>query len=85
MVFFLSPDYVFLKYWGPLTCFLSALIFYEYAITFNNEVRLIWRRRITAASVLFFLNRYIMILDNIVTLISFPAMSNRVSSEDLCS
>ncbi|KAI0323966.1 hypothetical protein GY45DRAFT_1263739, partial [Cubamyces sp. BRFM 1775] len=57
------------------------LIFYEYAITFSKEVRLIWRRRITAASVLFFLNRYVMIADNIVTLISYPAMSDRVSTE----
>ncbi|KAH9896095.1 hypothetical protein C8Q73DRAFT_745200 [Cubamyces lactineus] len=61
----------------------AALIFYEYAITFNNEVRLIWRRRITAASVLYFLNRYIMILDNIVTLISFPAMCSALAWIDV--
>lgn len=56
-----------------------ALIFYEYAITIDNEVRLIWRRRITGASVIFFLNRYIMIADSIITIASFPAMSNLVS------
>ncbi|KAH9896100.1 hypothetical protein C8Q73DRAFT_789883 [Cubamyces lactineus] len=57
----------------------ATLIFYEYGITINNEVRLIWRRKVTGASVLFVLNRYIMIMDNIITLASFPAMSNRNS------
>ncbi|KAJ8495505.1 hypothetical protein ONZ51_g1676 [Trametes cubensis] len=55
----------------------ATLIFYEYGITINSEVRLIWRRKVTGASILFVLNRYIMIMDNIVTLASFPAMSNR--------
>ncbi|KAI0660005.1 hypothetical protein C8Q70DRAFT_913775, partial [Cubamyces menziesii] len=59
------------------------LIFYEYGITINSEVRLIWRRKVTGASILFVLNRYIMIMDNIVTLASFPAMSNRVSLSHL--
>ncbi|KAI0323971.1 hypothetical protein GY45DRAFT_1332051 [Cubamyces sp. BRFM 1775] len=56
----------------------ATLIFYEYGITINQEVRLIWRRKVTGASVLFVVNRYIMIMDNIITLASFPAMSNRV-------
>ncbi|KAI0325606.1 hypothetical protein GY45DRAFT_1260568 [Cubamyces sp. BRFM 1775] len=56
----------------------AALIFHEYFITFDSEVRLIWRRRITGASVLFFLNRYIMIFDNVITLASYPARTDLV-------
>ncbi|KAI0659997.1 hypothetical protein C8Q70DRAFT_1053251 [Cubamyces menziesii] len=54
----------------------AALIFHEYFITLDSEVRLIWRRRITGASILFFLNRYIMIFDNVITLASYPARTD---------
>ncbi|KAH9896105.1 hypothetical protein C8Q73DRAFT_644233 [Cubamyces lactineus] len=56
----------------------AALIFHEYFITLDSEVRLIWRRRTTGASVLFFLNRYIMIFDNVITLASYPARTDNV-------
>ncbi|EJF66367.1 hypothetical protein DICSQDRAFT_18633, partial [Dichomitus squalens LYAD-421 SS1] len=45
----------------------SALILYEYLLTFNMEVRLVWRRKFTAATVLFLLNRYIFIVRYFMT------------------
>ncbi|KAI0707182.1 hypothetical protein C8Q76DRAFT_860360 [Earliella scabrosa] len=43
-----------------------VLIFYEYAITFNKEVELFWRRKITLASVLFLVNRYVPLAVNVL-------------------
>lgn len=43
---------------GSFTLAASALCCYEYVITLDEEMRCIWRRRISAASVLFVLNRY---------------------------
>ena len=37
---------------------MTALAFYEYTITFQSEVRLVWKRRMTGASVIFLLMRY---------------------------
>ncbi|OSD02256.1 hypothetical protein PYCCODRAFT_1425384 [Trametes coccinea BRFM310] len=54
----------------------ASLIFHEYLITFDSEVRLIWRRKITGATILFFLNRYIMILQNAITLVTYFPVSN---------
>ena len=35
-----------------------ALIFYEYIITFGQEVELFWRGKLTGAVILFMANRY---------------------------
>ncbi|EIW53058.1 uncharacterized protein TRAVEDRAFT_107339, partial [Trametes versicolor FP-101664 SS1] len=52
--------------------------FYEYAITLDSEVRLIWRRKITGASIIFFLNRYLLVLQNALTVASFWPISTSV-------
>ncbi|KAH9850484.1 hypothetical protein C2E23DRAFT_887375 [Lenzites betulinus] len=54
----------------------GAVIFHEYALTFESEVRLIWRRKITGASIIFFLNRYIMLFQNAITIASYWPWSN---------
>ena len=36
----------------------TALVVFEYIITFGTEVQLFWGRRVTGASILFFINRY---------------------------
>ncbi|KAM5536323.1 hypothetical protein V8D89_010015, partial [Ganoderma adspersum] len=38
-----------------------ALVVYEYLVTIGNEVQLFWGREITGASILFFVNRYMML------------------------
>ncbi|KAL1938040.1 hypothetical protein VTO73DRAFT_12051 [Trametes versicolor] len=53
----------------------ATVIFYEYAITLDSEVRLIWRRKITGASIIFFLNRYLLVLQNALTVASFWPIS----------
>ncbi len=58
----------------------AAVIFYEYAITLDSEVRLIWRRKITGASVIFFLNRSLLVLQNALTVASFWPFSTPVRS-----
>lgn len=39
-------------------CISSALVFFEYFITLRQEVDNVWRRKLSAASLLFILNRY---------------------------
>ncbi|GJE89146.1 hypothetical protein PsYK624_052400 [Phanerochaete sordida] len=39
-----------------------ALIVYDYVITLDQEVNNVWRRKFTAASLLFYVNRYLSIL-----------------------
>ncbi|OJT13584.1 hypothetical protein TRAPUB_9865 [Trametes pubescens] len=54
----------------------SAVVFYEYVISFDDEVRLVWRRKITGASVIFFLNRYLLVLQSVITVASYWPVSN---------
>ncbi|KAI0641610.1 hypothetical protein C8Q79DRAFT_1014055 [Trametes meyenii] len=57
---------------------LATLIFYEYLITFEDEFRLIWRGKLTGASVIFVLNRYIMVVQNAITMASVAPLPNTV-------
>lgn len=50
---------------------LAVLFCYEYAITFDEEVRCVWKRRISGASVLFILNRYIMLVASLASIVKF--------------
>ncbi|KAI0667148.1 hypothetical protein C8Q78DRAFT_982484 [Trametes maxima] len=56
----------------------ATLILYEYCITLDSEIRLIWRRKITGASVIFFINRYLMVLRESITVASFWPISDPV-------
>ncbi|PIL30402.1 hypothetical protein GSI_07588 [Ganoderma sinense ZZ0214-1] len=38
-----------------------VLILYDYYLTFGAEVELFWKKKISRASVLFFLNRYLVL------------------------
>ncbi|KAL1942950.1 hypothetical protein VTO73DRAFT_4621 [Trametes versicolor] len=53
-----------------------AFLTYEILITFDREVALVWRRKFTGASVLFFLNRYLPILVNVLNLASSARMTD---------
>ena len=52
----------------------SALVVYEYLLTFTQEVSVFWTKRQTGASILFFLNRYLLVMYMIV----FPLEEVRV-------
>ncbi|KAI0635104.1 hypothetical protein C8Q77DRAFT_1105834 [Trametes polyzona] len=49
-----------------------AWLCWEYVITLDREVALVWKRKVNSASIIFFLNRYIMLVQFIIQLpISF--------------
>ena len=55
-----------------------VLIFYEYVITFRREVKLFWRLKVNGASVLFFMNRYIVLIIYILNMMGFARVSDKV-------
>ncbi|KAH8082846.1 hypothetical protein BXZ70DRAFT_1012254 [Cristinia sonorae] len=46
----------------------SALLFFDFSITFTREVKRIWHRRVTGATVVFILTRYSVLAERIVLL-----------------
>lgn len=50
-----------------------ALVAYEYFITFGQEIASMWRRGLNGATILFFLNRYLMVLSVILVYVPFTA------------
>ncbi|KAJ3557661.1 hypothetical protein NM688_g1346 [Phlebia brevispora] len=52
---------------------LTALVAYEYVITLGQEIVTMWRRKLNGATVLFFLNRYLMVLSVIMVYVPFTA------------
>ncbi|KAI0747406.1 hypothetical protein C8Q74DRAFT_1374441 [Fomes fomentarius] len=59
---------------------MSALAIYEHLITFDREVRLVWRRKITGATVLFVLNKYLLLMRFIVVLTSYNISTTEVQA-----
>lgn len=53
-----------------------ALLIYDYILTFRHEVRFVWGRRISGATALFLVNRYLVILFYLVQVVTeFPIRS----------
>ncbi|KZT02219.1 uncharacterized protein LAESUDRAFT_730386 [Laetiporus sulphureus 93-53] len=46
-------------------CTCSALTFYEYIVTFPQEVHVIWGARLTTVTVIFAINRYLLIVQGV--------------------
>lgn len=47
----------------PSCCaFLRALFFYDYLITIGQEIEVVWRRKLTGATLLYVLNRYLIFI-----------------------
>ncbi|KAJ8473870.1 hypothetical protein ONZ51_g7598 [Trametes cubensis] len=58
-----------------------ALLSFEYVITFDREVRLVWGRKVTGATVLYVLNRYWLFLEYITQVVTtFPISEKLVFS-----
>ena len=57
---------------------LAALLVYEYIITFDRELRHIWQRKLSSATVIFVLNRYTILALYLVNLVRYlnPASAN---------
>ncbi|KAI0730600.1 hypothetical protein C8Q76DRAFT_782288 [Earliella scabrosa] len=56
----------------------SAVSFYEYLITLGPEVGLFWMQKPTGACVLFMLNRYIFLLNNVLGALYWAPQSERM-------
>lgn len=57
-------------------CIFLALTFYEYAITFSQEIATVWRRRLTATSILLITTRWTLVLN---AALSFAVSPKEVS------
>lgn len=69
-----------------LICAVTALLAYEYLLTLTREIALFWKRRLTGASVLFFLNRYIVLALHIFNFAIAGPVSDKVSYQpDSCA
>ena len=56
-----------------------AILYYDYLLTFGDEVRFFWRRRPGSVTILFFVNRYLSIVGNVpVILQSFRSWGGAV-------
>ncbi|PSR76364.1 hypothetical protein PHLCEN_2v8504 [Hermanssonia centrifuga] len=58
---------------AELRASIPALIAYEYIITVNEEVTMIWKRKWTIVTWVFFANRYLMVLNALFD--SLPSLS----------
>ena len=53
-----------------------VLVIYEYLVTFSTEIQLFWAGEVTGASVLFFFNRYIQLVNTPFFLFQFLPVVN---------
>ena len=51
--------------------YVVVLVIYEYLVTFSTEVQLFWAGEVTGASVLFFVNRYMLLVYTLFALFQF--------------
>ena len=56
-----------------------VLVLYEHLVTFNTEVQLFWAGGVTGASVLFFVNRYILLVYTLLGILKLSPVINTVS------
>ena len=56
-----------------------AVFLYDATITTGEEIRYFWRRRVTGAAILFWLNKYMAILDSALYLATYIVSSDKVS------
>ena len=56
-----------------------VLVLYEHLVTFNTEVQLFWAGGVTGASVLFFANRYMLLVYALLTLFQLSPIIQTVS------
>ena len=63
----------------PTLKYPTVLLFYDYILTFDKEVGLFWKKKISGASLLFFCNRYLTLLTQMFDMVQFTTdMSDEV-------
>ena len=59
---------------------MKAITFYDYALTFLDEFRLVWKRKYSIVTIIFVLNRYLLLLNMLLLAYTFLRMqTDRVS------
>lgn len=66
---------------SSLTLGRLVICFYDHIFTFSQEVTYVWNRRFSAITVVFVLNRYVVMSDRIVRLFQFKSWDG-VSAAD---
>ena len=61
----------------------AALLAYEWCITFGDEVNLFWRNRMSLATCLYILNRYLPLWYKVIGWLNIVVLSEEVST--LCA
>ncbi|KAH9840607.1 uncharacterized protein C8Q71DRAFT_904709 [Rhodofomes roseus] len=57
------------------------LIFFEHIVTLPDEIRFIWRRKLTMSSLIFLLNRYILFLYGLVNVVGVIPWTTNIGSD----
>ena len=63
---------------------LTALLVYEWCITFSDEVNLFWKNKKSLATFIFLLNRYLPLIFEVVTWLDTVALSEEVRNLCVC-
>jgi hypothetical protein len=59
-----------------------AILYYDWALTFDLEILSIWRRPIKASTILYVINRYFSIVGNVfVTIVNLKTLPSQVCSK----
>lgn len=65
--------------------FQEALLFYDYFLTFDKEIQLFWNRKLTGPSVIFYLNRYSMLVNAIAVILQYPTVIPQIPMVSICA
>ena len=58
----------------------TGVLVYDYILTLGQELQLFWKRKLTGATVLFLINRYLFLFYIIISMCSYFRMSDRAST-----
>ncbi|KAH9906593.1 uncharacterized protein BXZ73DRAFT_110455 [Epithele typhae] len=56
----------------------AVMIIFDYLLTFSREVEFFWKRRVSGATILFITNRYLLLLDQLLSLVQSRGFSDEV-------
>ncbi|KLO08757.1 hypothetical protein SCHPADRAFT_1000715 [Schizopora paradoxa] len=65
-------------------CSTFAVLAYEYLLTFQEEVRYIWNRRVNLAKLVFIMNRYVPLANSIYQVYFFVLIEANIADQSLC-
>lgn len=60
------------------TCSHLVIVIYEYLVTLKEEITLFWMRKWTLATAIFFLNRYLVLLNNVMSIVGIVPWPDQV-------